>query len=82
MDRDTAQPLTTEEAKARLRAAAQELTVGQLISRRTWTVLAVSVVGGFVAGRIGITTISRALVLQRFVPLALALLLGGHRESK
>ena len=82
MDRDTTQPLSTEEAKARLRAAAQDLTLGQLIGRRTWTVLAVSVAGGFVAGRVGITTISRTLLLQRFVPLALALFLGGRGHDK
>jgi len=74
--------LSIEEAKARLRTAARELTLGRLMGPRTWTILAVSVAGGFIAGRIGIITLSRTLLLQRFMPLALALLLGGHRESK
>ena len=81
MDRDTTQPLSTEEAKARLRAAAQDLTLGHLLGQHTWKFLALSVAGGFVAGRIGITTISRTLLLQRFMPLALALLLNGTKRG-
>ena len=82
MDRDPARPLSIDEAKARLRTAAQDLTLSHVIGRRTWSVLALSVAGGFVAGRIGIAAIGRTLLMQRYMPVVFAMLLGGHRESK
>ena len=79
MDRDSSQPLSTQEAKARLRAAAQELSLSHWLGRRTWTVLAVALAGGFVVGRLRIPIITRALLLQRVAPLLLTVMLGRNK---
>jgi hypothetical protein len=79
MDRDSSQPISTEEAKARLRAAAQELSLSHWLGRRTWTVLAVALAGGFVVGRLRISVLSRALLMQRVAPLLLAVMLRRNK---
>ena len=79
MDRDSSQPLSTQEAKARLRAAAQELSLSHWLGRRTWTVLALALAGGFVVGRLHISVLSRALLLQRVTPLLLAVMLRRNK---
>jgi hypothetical protein len=79
MDRDSSQPLSTQEAKARLRAAAQELSLSHWLSQRTWTVLAVALTGGFIVGRLRISVLSRALLLQRVAPLLLAVMLRRNK---
>ena len=62
MDSDAPQPLSTEEAKARLRAAAQGLSLSAWMGRRTWRVLAVSLAGGFIVGRVRISDLTRTLM--------------------
>jgi nitrate reductase NapE component len=79
MDRDSSQPLSTEEAKARLRAAARELSLSHWLGRRTWSVLAVAVVGGFAVGRLRISVLSRTMLLQRVAPLLLAVMLRRNK---
>jgi len=69
MDSNSLNPLSTEEAKARLRAAAADISLSHWIGRRTWSVLAVALVGGFVAGRVPIAGLSRAMLMQRIAPL-------------
>jgi hypothetical protein len=45
-------PLTVEEAKARLRAAAQDVTLGALMGgKRSWWLLGTALAAGFVSGR-------------------------------
>ena len=78
MDRDTSHPLSTAEAKARLRAAAQELTLEHLIGPRTWRVLAVALAGGFVFGRMRVTAM---MVMRQIVPLLLTVWLGMRKEQ-
>lgn len=79
MDRDTPHQISTEEAKARLRAAAQELSLGRWIGRRSWRVLAVSVAGGFIVGRLRLPAMTGALLMQRMAPLLLTVLLSRRR---
>lgn len=78
MDSDTPRPLSPEEAKARLRAAAQGLGLSALIGRRTWRILAVSLIGGFIVGRLRVSELTRAVVMQRVTPLLLTLLLRNR----
>lgn len=73
MDRDTHRPLSSEEAKARLRAAAQGVSLHDWMGRRTWRVLAAALAGGFVVGRLRITAMSGTVFLQRIAPLLLAI---------
>ena len=82
MDRDTSLPLTPEEAKARLRAAAQQISLTHWMSRRTWRILALALAGGFVVGRLRVPVITSTLLLQRIVPALLAVLLRRRKESK
>jgi len=79
MDSDSSQPLSTQEAKARLRAAAQELSLSHWLARRTWTVLAVALAGGFVMGRLRISVLSRSMLMQRVAPLLLAVMLRRNK---
>ena len=71
MDRDTSQPLTPEEAKAKLRTAAQQVSLTNWMSRRTWRVLALALAGGFVVGRLRIPVIATTLLVQQIAPVLL-----------
>ena len=82
MDRDTSYPLSTGEAKARLRAVAQELALDHLVGRRVWQILAVALAGGFVFGRLRLTAMSGAMFMRRLVPLLLTVWLGIRKEHK
>ena len=64
MDRDSSQPLSPEEAKARLRAAAQGLSLSKWMGRRTWRVLAVALAGGFIVGRVRVSALTQTMVMQ------------------
>lgn len=84
MDRDPHQPLTapltTEEAKARLRAAAQSVTLGALMGKRTWPLLAAAVAGGFVAARLHLPQRLGPVLIRRAAPILLGALLGRKRS--
>ncbi len=82
MDRDTSHPLTPEEAKARLRAAAQQLSLTTWMSRHTWRALALALAGGFVVGRLRVPVITGTLLMQRIAPLLLTVLLRRRKETK
>ncbi len=72
--------LTTEEAKARLRAAAQNVTLGTWVGRNKWSLLAAAVAGGFVASRLRLPNLLSSVLIQRSLPLLLSGLLGGCRS--
>jgi hypothetical protein len=82
MDRDTPRPLSPEEAKARLRAAARELTLSHLIGGHPWRVLAVALAGGFVVGRLRIPAMTGTFLMQRIVPLMFTVWLRGGKSNK
>jgi len=71
MDRDPTNTLTPEEAKARLRAAAQELGVNHWVGERTWRVLVLALAGGYIAGHARIPAVMGTRLIQRVVPLLL-----------
>lgn len=79
MDRDSSQPLSPEEAKARLRAAAQGLSLSKWMGRRTWRVLAVALAGGFIVGRVRVSALTQTMVMQRLAPILLTVLLRNKR---
>jgi len=79
MDGDAPRPLNTEEAKARLRAAARGLSLGPWVRQHSWRVLGLSLVGGFVVGRIRISALTRTMMMQRIVPLLLTVLVGRSK---
>lgn len=71
MDRDTSRPLNPAEAKARLRAAAENISLSHWVGRYSWRVLAVALAGGFVFGRMRISTLTQTMMIQRIAPLLL-----------
>jgi hypothetical protein len=82
MDRDSSYSLSPEEAKAKLRAAGQELSLNHLIGRSTWSVLAVSLVGGYVVGRMRIPAMTGNVLMQRIAPLLIAVWLQKYKGHK
>lgn len=74
MDRETSHSLTPAEAKDRLRAAAQQLSLASWIVERRWTILAMALAGGFVVGRLGLPIAARAMLLRQVAPLLLTTL--------
>lgn len=73
MDSATPHPLTPEEAKAKLRAAAQNVSMTNWMSRRRWRLILISLAGGFIAGRLRIPIISSARIMQQIVPALLTM---------
>ena len=81
MDGDPDQPLTPEEAKARLREAALRLSPRQWIRQHPLAVLAAALAGGLVIGRVGTVALARALMLRRLTPALLMLLFPKGRKD-
>jgi hypothetical protein len=69
MDRDTSQPLTTEQAKDRLRAAAEHASPAEWLHRHPWGTVGLAVVGGFVISRMRLPRATSALTIQWLGPL-------------
>lgn len=78
MDRDTSQPLTTAQAKARLRTAAQQASPSAWVRRHPLHALSVALLGGFIAGRLRPPSAGDLLLAQK---LLVPLLLGTHRQK-
>ncbi|WKE65312.1 hypothetical protein PVT67_16855 [Gallaecimonas kandeliae] len=72
-------PLTPDEAKARLRQAADQASLGLWVGRHPWPVMAAALVGGFVVGRIGVTALARTPLARRFAPVLLRLVWDWRR---
>lgn len=71
MDRGATNTLTPEQAKARLREAAQELGVNHWVGQHTWRVLALALVGGYVVGHLRIPALMGTRLVQRVLPVLL-----------
>ena len=69
-------PLTPEEAKARLRAAAQQATPAYWVRQRPWQTLLIALCGGFLAGRLRLSPTLAITLSQRLLPLFVAHVLG------
>lgn len=67
MDSDTPQPLTIEEAKARLRVAAEKATPTAWLRAHPLRALTVAVVGGFVAARMRLPSIGGFLLAEKVI---------------
>jgi hypothetical protein len=73
MDSDTPRPLTTEEAKARLRAAAEQASPSAWVRRHPLHALTVALLSGFVAARLRTPYVGGLLLAQKLVaPLLLS----------
>ena len=79
MDRDRPYPLTPEQAKERLRAAAGEISPRQWLMRHPWRGVAVALVGGLVVGRAGTGTAVAAMLLRRIAPALRATMLSRRK---
>ncbi len=75
------QPLTTAEAKARLRAAAQNVTIGGWVSKGGWPLLGVAAVAGFMAARLRLSELASSAMVRRAVPILLDMLLTRKKTE-
>ena len=73
MDRDAPQPLTTEEAKARLRVAAQRASPVAWMQQRPWSSLATAAVLGFVVSRLRLPLTRGVIVARWFGPMVMGM---------
>lgn len=78
MDRDTSKPLSIEEAKARLRVAAQQASPSVWVRRHPLHAMGIALLVGLVAGRLHIQSDSSLLLALKLVP---SLLLGKIRRK-
>lgn len=78
MDRDTARPLSVEEAKVRLRTAAEQARPSTWVRRHPLPALGVALLGGFIAGRLQTPAVAGVLLAQKLVT---PLLLGMVRRD-
>ena len=81
MDRDSSHALTPAEAKARLRGAAQDLSLAAWMRGKPWRVLGVALAGGFIFGRMRVPAASGALMMQRIAPMLLMAVLRRRGKS-
>jgi len=65
MARDSTQPLTTEEAKARLRAAVHEASLSTWMHHNPWGFIALALGSGYLAGRLPVVRTSLMWGLAR-----------------
>jgi hypothetical protein len=70
--------LTTEQAKARLRAAAEQASPSAWVRRHPLHALSIALLGGFVAGRLRAPSAGDLLLAQKLVA---PLLLGVARRK-
>jgi hypothetical protein len=73
MDHDSTKPLSVEEAKARLRIAANRASPSTWVRRHPLPALGVALLGGLVAGRLHSQSAGGLLLALKLVP---SLLLG------
>lgn len=77
MDGDTSKPLTTEQAKARLRAAAERASPGAWFERHHWRALGLAAAGGFLLSRTRLPMATGVLTSRWIVPLLLEVAIHG-----
>ena len=78
MDHDSTQPLSVEEAKARLRVAANRASPSAWVRQHPLPALGIALLGGLVAGRLHAQSASGLLLALKLVP---PLLLGKTRRK-
>ncbi len=81
MDSTSQKPLTTAEAKVRLRVAAQNITVGALINKGGWPLLGVAAVAGFIVARLRLSGMAGSATVRRTIPILLDMLLTRKKSD-
>lgn len=79
MDHDSTKSLSVEEAKARLRVAAEQASPSAWVQRHPLSALGVALLGGLVAGRLHSNSDADLLLALKLVP---PLLLGKKTRRK
>jgi hypothetical protein len=69
MDRNTPKPLTTEQAKDRLRAAAQHASPTTWFQHHPWKVIGIALASGFVVSRLRLPANTTATITRLIAPL-------------
>jgi len=64
---DSPQPLSTEEAKERLKAVTHQTSLQSWVHDSPWGFLALAIGGGFLAGRLPVVRASMMLALARTI---------------
>jgi hypothetical protein len=82
MDSNNDRPLTPEEAKARLRKAAQQVSLDRWVGQHPWQVLVGALIGGFIVGRVGVSAVARTIVARRVAPMLLTMVIPKKRKEK
>jgi hypothetical protein len=67
VDRDDSQPMTVAEAKARLRAAAEQVRPSAWVRRHPLDALGIALLGGFVTGHLRAPSAGGLLAAEKLV---------------
>jgi hypothetical protein len=85
---NTSQPLTTEQAKARLREVADRASPSTWLQHHPWNALGLAVAGGFVMSRMRMPMAASVLTTQWLGPLLLGAVVkrltstgGAHKRA-
>ncbi len=82
MDSTSQKPLTTAEAKARLRVAAQNVAIGAWMDKGGWPLLGGAAVAGFVVARLRLLDLAGLAMARRAIPILLNMLLTRKRSDQ
>ena len=74
-------PLTVAEAKARLRVAAHNVTIGAWAGQVGWPLLGAATVAGFVVARLRLPSLAGSAIVSRTVPILLNMLLTRKKSD-
>lgn len=75
MDSHTPEPLSTEQAKARLREKAERASPSNWLQQHPWNALGAAIAGGFVLSRMRFPLAAGTLLIQGLGPVLLGVVL-------
>lgn len=70
----TPEPLTTEQAKARLRAAAERASPSHWFERHQWGAIGLALAGGFILSRVRLPVLAGAVASRWAFPLLMGIM--------
>jgi hypothetical protein len=82
MGSNTPEPLTTEQAKARLRVAAQNVSPTVWFQHHPWKVLGIALASGFVVSRVRLPANAGAMVTRLLGPLLVGSVVRQVQEGR
>ena len=82
MGRDTPEPLTTEQAKARLRVAAQNASPTMWFQHHPWKAIGIALASGFVVSRMRLPANSGAMMTRLLAPLLVGSVIKQVQEER